>query len=160
MTDSKMYIQILIDSLKKKSSLLDNLISMTKDQAGLIDQNKFEPDSFEQLMESKKEILSELVTLDQGFNAIYQQIKTDVVENKEALKEEIIVIQAFIAEITRKSVELQSLEIRNKANLEISMNRNRTKVKQFHKSTQMASSYYKNMGNYQTTDGVFMDRKK
>ena len=58
------YINILIDTLRKKEELLKTLLAKTAGQAELLEADEFEPDAFDALMDDKDALLGDLKTLD------------------------------------------------------------------------------------------------
>lgn len=160
MEQTNSYVIVLVDTLQKKSHILDGLLSATKDQEELIAKETFQTEPFEQAMERKEWLLKELTELDQGFAAIYDRVKEELSSQKQHYKEDIQTMQRLIQTITSKGMELQALELRNKANLEISMVRNKGRVRQVKAGSQAAANYYQSMKQQQSETSLFVDKKK
>lgn len=158
--DNNTYINILSDTLVKKISIIDSLINVTLKQEEYLDQIPPDIDGFEQSLPEKSELIDLLNQLDEGFERIYDHVSEEIRNNKNQHKDQIIYLQSLIKQVTDKSAKLQTSEVRNKGKIEIYFSGIKTEIRTFKKSSQSASSYYKNMANQYQGESFFLDKKK
>jgi len=155
------YINILLDSLKKTEKLLTNLKEDTLKQTAILEKQVFDADGFNSLITSKQKYLDELAIQDAGFLDIYEKVKATMSENPSDYETEINQAKSLIKRQTELSVELQSLEEKNRTRLAVHLSNGKQKVRDFRTSSQTAAAYYKNMSNrHQEGDSYFLDSKK
>lgn len=154
------YLNILITSLRKKEMILRELLSKTEQQKVLLTDETFSEVRFMELTEEKTVLLDNLKQQDDGFEALYKRVAPILRERKEHYKEEVKTMQQLIREITDLSVQLQSLETRNRAGFELFLRNKRTEIRQVKRSRSVAANYYNSMSKMNLTDAQFMDKKK
>lgn len=154
------YMQMLAESLVKKSEILSELISKTNTQKEVVSAPEVDWDAFDTIVEDKGNLVEELVKLDDGFDALYARIKEELTENKAAYKNEIVKMQALIQEVTDKSTELQAMEHRNKALIEQRFAESKKAIKQSKMGSKAAMEYYQRMNNLKNVDPQLMDKKR
>lgn len=155
----KEYIAVLIQSLEKKSELLDKIIAKNKEQKYLFEDEGSDPDRLEENMQEKSGFIDQLNELDEGFQQIYDRIKSALQKDKESYKEEIRIMQGLITEITEKSTTVQAQEQRNRALAEKRFASVKKGIRKARTSNQAASRYYKNMANLNVVESQFLDEK-
>ena len=159
MPETERYIQILIESLKKKIQILDTLLAMNEEQARVIKEGA-DLDQFDELVSQKSEQIELIKKLDTGFDAVYLRVKPEITEHPEIHKEEIRQMQELITELTDRSVQMEASEKRNKQAVEqyfASMRRNLNTTK---KSVSAATNYYKSMTGTQYVDAQMINFKQ
>ena len=155
------YINILIDTLRKKEAILKNLLAKTEGQAELLEADEFEPDAFDALMDDKDALLGDLKTLDDGFLDLYSRVGAELKNNTDAYTDQVKTAQELVRRQMELSTELTSAEERNKAKLSIRLSQGRQKIKDFKVGAKTAAAYYKNMsGKHQDGDSYFFNREK
>lgn len=155
------YINILIDTLRKKEEILKNLLAKTEGQAELLEADEFEPDAFDALMDEKDALLGDLKTLDDGFLDLYSRVGVELKNNTDAYTDQVKTAQELVRRQMELSTELTSAEERNKAKLSIRLSQGRQKIKDFKVGAKTAAAYYKNMsGKHQDGDSYFFNREK
>ena len=154
------YMQMLAESLVKKSEILSELITKTNTQKEVVSAPEVDWDAFDAIVEDKGNLVEELVKLDDGFDALYARIKEELTENKAAYKNEIVKMQALIQEVTDKSTELQAMEHRNKALIEQRFAESKKAIKQSKMGSNAAMEYYQRMNNLKNVDPQLMDKKR
>ncbi len=154
------YMQMLADSLVKKSEILSELIDKTNTQRDVVSAPEVDWDAFDQIVEAKGNFVEELVKLDDGFDVLYARIKDELTANKAAYKTEIGAMQALIKEVTDKSTELQAMEHRNKALIEQRFAESKQAIKQSKMGSKAAMEYYQRMNNLKNIDPHLMDKKR
>lgn len=159
MAETERYMQILIESLKKKNEILDTLLALNEKQAAVI-RAEDSLDEFDALVDRKAEQISLLDKLDTGFETIYQHVRPEVTKNPERYKEQIREIQSLITELTDRSVKVQATEKRNKQGIERYFANARKNLHDSRKSVNVASSYYKSMTNTQYVDPQMINFKQ
>ena len=154
------YLEILEDSLQKKSAVLDEIIEYNRDQEQLLKSEKVSMEDLDANMEQKDGLIQRLTELDEGFEALYGRIKEQLSDNKDSYKREIKRLQELIAQITEKSVSVQAQETRNKKLIEDYFVREKSQIRQGKRASKVAYGYYKSMSNGGTAPSQFMDQKK
>ena len=155
------YINILIDTLRKKEEILKNLLAKTEGQAELLEADEFEPDAFDALMDEKDALLGDLKNLDDGFLDLYSRVGAELKNNTDAYTDQVKTAQELVRRQMELSTELTSAEERNKAKLSIRLSQGRQKIKDFKVGAKTAAAYYKNMsGKHQDGDSYFFNREK
>lgn len=154
------YLNILITSLRKKSAILRDLLARTEEQKALLTDETFSEKAFMEITEEKAVLLDNLKQQDEGFENLYKKIASALQERKDLYKDEIRTMQQLIRDITDLSVELQSLETRNRAGLELFLRNKRSEIRQVKRSRSAAAKYYNSMSKMNLVDPQFMDKKK
>lgn len=158
------YVKIMIESLNKKVEILDKLIEKTNAQSELISGKSFDDinwTQFDVLNEEKGTGIERIEELNAGFEALYQNMKSEINGNKEAYAEEIKIMQALISEITDRSIVIQTTEQRNKNEIDRIASASRGQIRETKKNMKVASDYYKTMyGTHVQQDARFLDQKK
>ncbi|MCH5275119.1 MAG: flagellar protein FliT [Lachnospiraceae bacterium] len=154
------YLEILEDSLKQKSVILDKITEYNGKQEALLKQEKMSLEDFDFYMEQKDELIEQLGRLDDGFETLYERIRQQLQENKDAHKEQIGRLQRLITQVTEKSVSIQAQETRNKKLVEEYLAREKQQLGQDRQTSKAAYDYYKSMSNAGAVMPQFMDQKK
>ncbi|MCI9664270.1 MAG: flagellar protein FliT [Lachnospiraceae bacterium] len=152
------YLEILTDSLKKKSKVLDEIMRYNSDQENLLRQESISLEELDANMELKDGLIQKLVQLDDGFETLYERIKEKLLTQKDQYKAQIGQMQELISEITEKSVSIQAQEARNKGMIENYFARERGQLRQSRQVSKAAYGYYKSMSN--GVSSQLLDQKK
>ena len=108
------YISIMLQSLKKKAAVLDEIIRLDDLQKDRLTDSECPVEDFDQTVEDKGRLIEQLGQLDSGFEKLYAQVSEELQDNKEQYADEIRQMQSLIRSITDKSVKIQAQEARNK----------------------------------------------
>ncbi|WP_099469199.1 flagellin biosynthesis protein FlgN [Konateibacter massiliensis] len=154
------YIKIMIDSLQKKTTILDKIIAVNEKQAEIIVNIKKNMVEYEASLDEKQLLIDELNLLDDGFQALYNRIQPEIVNNAEAHKDEIKEMQHYIALITDKSVEVQNGEEKNRQVISQQFALFKQEVKSFKANKKVTSQYYNTMQQTNYIQPQFLDKKK
>lgn len=155
------YLNIMIDTLRKKEVLLEGLKSTTLRQNAILEQEEFDADGFDSTIDEKQSKIDELLKLDEGFMELYNKVKDTLMSDGKDYAAEIERVKVYIKKQTDLSIELQALEEKNRIKLSVHLSKGRQKGKDFRTSSRTAAAYYKNMSNHhQDGDSYFLDRKK
>ena len=154
------YIQVLIDSLKKKSAVLDRISELNEEQKQLAATGKVDLEEFQKTLDGKQDCIDELNKLDEGFELVYERVKPELVDNAENHKDAIILLKRLISEITDKSMHVQTEEERNRQMIAAQYATYKKEIRQYKMGRNVTTSYYNSMNKLQNVEPVFMDKKK
>ena len=157
---TEQYIDILEESLKRKIEVLDEIIKKNEEQKQILDAEKFDMEAFDKNTDEKGQLIDKLGLLDSGFEKIYERVKEELTENKEAHAEQIKRMQDSIRTITEKSVFIQTTEQRNRTQVEAKFRKEREVIQLGKNSMKVAKQYYNNMNRLSGADSHFLDNKK
>ena len=154
------YIEILQRSLEKKSQVLDRIMEENRKMAVVAQEERFNPDKFDEIFDRKDALIKELNELDVGFRTVYAHVREELTDNKDEHKEEIANLQRLIKEITDKSVAVQVEEKRNQAALNNRMDSFKKELYQAKNTRKIMASYVNNMTGRNEVEPQFMEKKK
>lgn len=154
------YLQIMIESLEKKSQVLDKIIELNKVQAELSAHQPMDMQAYDKSMDDKGGLIDEINRLDDGFTSTYELVKDAVQAEPGRYREQVLVLQELIRAAVDKGMTIETQEKRNKAALETVFRMKRQEIKQMKVSNTAAVKYYKAMSRINTVDPQLMDRKK
>lgn len=153
-------VQILLQSLEKKNQILDQLISQNERQEELLKQEEFHVDRLNQMLDEQGRLVETLDQLDQGFEAVYDRTREEIVSNKEKYRTEIKRMQECIQQITAKIATINAGNMRNKALMESQFKKQKQAISKSMSMTKVAKNYYNNMNKLNHVSPVFYDSKK
>lgn len=153
------YLQIMIDSLKKKKDILIKIVSLNEKQNEILSKEELNQDAFENNMHEKGECIDELEKLDEGFQSVFDRIKEELSNNKQLYYDEIATMKKLIKEVTELGAKVEVQEARNKVKVEAMFRRERQEHKEAKRSASMAKSYYQNMSRV-SDEPQFMDARQ
>ena len=156
----KSYLQILQDSLDKKLELLIRIEEKSLEQAAMLKNSEVDLAVVDANMDEKAELIEEVLSIDNGFESIYEKIREQLIANKENFKDEIKNLKAQIERVTEKSASIQAIEARNKAQMEVVFNSQKKSLQGKRNAMSVARDYYQNMNNVKHVTPQFLDRKK
>ena len=157
--EKKSYVDMMIDSLKKKIVLLEKISEFNDMQKQAVAEESFDADDFDGLVEEKNKLILEINKLDDGFETIYDRIRDELQQNKAAYAGEIQVMQECIGRIVGLTSSIEAEEKRIRAEVEKQFSKLKQNIKETRKNSAAVSSYYKSMTKVDT-EPQFMDRKK
>lgn len=152
--------QILVESLEKKSRILDEVIKENEAQELLFKQEELDMEALDASSDRMGQLAEKLELLDEGFEAVYDRIRSELIDNKEAYRTEIKRMQALIAEITEKVVGINAARMRNKLQAETHFKNSRRKIGKASSKMKVSQNYYNNMNNLNYVESHFYDTKK
>lgn len=155
------YISVLHGSLRKKLELIKELLELTKEQNRMLSKKEVDFDSFDRIVSQKELKINEVLSIDNGFQSLYDRISAVVKENPGQYRQQILEMQNFIRTITSIGVEIENLEHKNKEKFKDFVALKRSTIKDFKVSNKTAVSYYKNMSNqHREWQSYFVDSRK
>lgn len=159
-TEFSTCFKVLEDTIAKKEQYLDEVLVLTKGQEELLLREKFSMDAFTELMDKKEPYIKKISEFDAGFEAVFAKMKRSMETYKKEFEPRIRAIQQKIKTVLEKGAALCTLEEQNKARLEHCLKDKKQEIKNFKRSSQTVSSYYKNMAGSIADQSFFMDKKK
>lgn len=154
------YVNIMIQSLNKKIKVLEEIKRLNQLQKELLENDHSDADEFDKTVEDKSALIKQLDQLDSGFDTLFDKVKDELTNHKEAYVDRIRIMQDLIRQITDLSMELQAQESRNKDLMTRKFVSVKERAKVVRTNTKAANQYYKNMMNLHYVDPQFMDNKK
>ncbi len=154
------YVQILVESLQKKTHILSQIIDKSQKQYDIFQSEPVDLDGFEKYTMQKTDLIQKLDELDIGFEILYKRVKQMLNANKSVYAKEILQMQQLITVITDQSVKIQRMEMKNKTTIEAYFSHARKRLRASQKITTAANSYHKNMNRVNRVDPQLLDTKK
>ena len=156
------YVQIMLESLKKKEKILIKISEKNLEQKAIVEVDELSFEEFDRIIDEKAELINQLDVLDRGFESLYEKVKTELQsdEGKIKYKNEIACMQECIRNITEKSTSIQVQEQRNKQAIEAAFRNEKEKLKSGKISSRAAVNYYKTMNQTNYVSPQFLDKKK
>ena len=152
--------QILLQSLEKKTQLLDKIIQQNSVQEDILKQEDLDMDAFDEAINKQGEYIEELDRLDQGFEAVYDRVRAELLQDKSRYRAEIARMQELIQKITDKIVTVNAGNMRNKTLAENQFQKKRTTIGTGASKNRAARNYYNSMNNLNYVSPQFYDSKK
>ena len=152
--------QILVESLEKKSRILDEIIKENEAQEILFKQDQLDMEALDASADRMGELAEKLELLDEGFEAVYDRIRQELIDNKSAYRQEIRRMQELIAVITEKVVGINAARMRNKTQAEKQFKKSRQQIGRATSKMKASQNYYNNMNRLNYVDPQFYDNKK
>lgn len=157
------YINIMRESLKKKSELLESIIEKNRAQYECVNKKEFDEvdwDAFNLLVTEKEILIDRINVMDEGFQNLYDRVKEQLEKNKESYKKEILEMQEIIKKLTDQGVEISTGEERNKVLIENLTTSRKKAIKTRRNSLKISQNYYQSMRNQYSDDLNMLDKKK
>ena len=152
--------QVLLESLEKKSRILDAVIKENEAQELLFKQEELDIEALDASTDRMGELAEKLELLDEGFEAVYDRIREELIQNKSAYRTEIKRMQELIAEITEKVVGINAARMRNKLQAETYFKKSRQQIGKATSKIKVSQNYYNNMNRLNYVDPQFYDNKQ
>ena len=156
------YLDLLEESLVKKSAILDKIEEFNLKQKDIFTGNTDAPDfdRFDSYVEEKGKLIDELNSLDNGFETMYERVADTLKENKKGNADRIRRLQDLIREITDKSSSLQSQERANRELMEDFFQNARGQIGKGRTSLNAAYSYFQSQRAGTGTESFYVDSKQ
>lgn len=152
--------QILVESLEKKNRILDEIISENEAQEILLKQEELDLEALDASADRMGELAEKLELLDEGFEAVYDRIREELIDNKSVYRVEIRRMQELIAGITEKVVGINAARMRNKQQAETQFKKSRQQIGKASSKMKASQNYYNNMNRLNYVAPQFYDNKK
>lgn len=115
--------------------------------------------TFDETLDRKGEYIDQLISLDDGFQTLFDNVKKEIGDHKELYAEQIKRMQGLIHDITDLSASLEVQERRNKKLAEDFFSIQRQDMNHSRSSSAAAFNYYQTMNNFKNIPPQFMDKK-
>ena len=157
------YVNILIESLREKNDVLDEIAAADALQAELFKAEEPDMEAIRKSQDKIGELAEKLDKLNEGFESVYGRVRGELQNNKELYRDEIITMQELISTITGKSVKIEAEQSRNRANAERFFKERKDSLKGRRNTVQKINIYANQMHNVVPRgqiDATFLDKKK
>lgn len=159
-TEFSTCFKVLEDTIEKKNRYLDEVLTLTKAQEEVLLKEQFSMDDFTALMDKKEPYIAKISEFDAGFESVFAKMKPEMETYKKEFEPRIRKLQGMIKTVLEKGAALCTLEEQNKSRLDYCLKDKKQEIKNFKRSSQTVSNYYKNMAGAVTDQSFFMDKKK
>lgn len=157
---SQSSIQVLVESLEKKSRLLDDIIRENDVQEDILKQEELDMDALDASTDRISSLAEALEKLDDGFESVYDRTREELISNKAAYRSEIARMQKLIGEITDKVVHINASRMRNKMRADQQFKKSRNQIGKAASKMKVSKNYYNSMNNLHYVSPQFYDSKK
>ncbi len=154
------YLSIMLQSLRKKEEVLDEIIRLDDLQKETLTDPLRRAEEFDKTVEDKSACIEQLEQLDSGFEKLYAQVEEELAANSGAHAEEIRQIQEKIRNITDKSVRIQAQEARNKDLMMRKFDAVKKQAKDVRLNSKAITGYYQTMKGPVSLEPHYLDGKK
>lgn len=153
-------LDMLEESLEKKIRVMKKIEEENARQKELLtNPDSVDLEAFDRILDVKGGYIDELISLDDGFQNLFDRVKAEIGENKELYADQIKRMQRLIHEITDMSASIEAAERRNKKLAENYFSAARQRMSQSRHTSAAAFNYYQTMSNYKNIPPQFMDKK-
>lgn len=143
------YVDMMVDTLKRKEEILTIIYNKTKEQEILLKEEELNQEKFNELIQEKGERIEQLNQMDEGFDRLFRQVEREINANRDAYREQIQTMQKMITLVGELGMKIQALEHQNSERFKIYLSAQRKTIRDFHVNSRTASTYYKNMSSAQ-----------
>lgn len=154
------YLELLIQSLKKKLLLLNQIIVLNQQQKEMLMDENLDPDTLDVNVREKDELISQVTQLDDGFDEVYAHIADLMKKNHSDYEEELDRMRELIRQIMAKDASIRADEQRNYELAQKKFARVKKQIREVKNSQKMVNRYYQNMMQQRQADIQYMDNKK
>ena len=154
------YLTILTEGLRKKIQILDEIQRICDYQGKVLETTPIDYEKFDMYVDDKDVCIVQLTRLDEGFEQVYEKVRTELQDNKDKYADWIRETKELITQITERSVAIQTQESRNKQAVENAFRKERENMGKGKKSMKAAMDYYRSMNGTGVITSQYMDKKK
>lgn len=152
--------QILMESLEKKNRVLDAIIRENEVQEKILKAEELDMDALDTSTNRLGELAEQLERLDDGFEALYDRIREELMANKDSYRDEIARMQTLIGQITDKVVKINAARMRNERQARKTFQKARDQIGKASSQVRASRSYFNNMNRLNYVEPQFYDNKK
>ena len=153
----------MIESLTKKSEILDTLIRKNEAQHDCVAGKEYEEidwDAFNLIVAEKQIAIDRIVKMDEGFQSLYDRVKEQLSEDRSKYADKIKEIQKLIEKVTGQGIKITTGEERNRKIIEKVFGNRKKEIKRTRNSLKVANSYAQTMSGDFGMDFSAQDIKK
>lgn len=152
--------QILMESLEKKNRILDEIIRENEVQEKILKEEELDMDALDESTDRLGVFAEQLERLDDGFEAVYDRTREELIANRENYRREITRMQELIGQITDKVVKINAAQLRNKRQADSQFKKSRDQIGKAVSQVRASRNYYNNMNRLNYVAPQFYDNKK
>lgn len=152
--------QILMESLEKKNRVLDEIIRENEVQEKILKAEELDMDALDSSTDRLGGLAEQLERLDEGFEALYDRIREELVAHKDSYRSEIRAMQGLIGQITDKVVKINAARMRNERQAQKAFQNARDQIGRASSQVRASRSYFNNMNRLNYVAPQFYDNKK
>ncbi len=153
-------LDMLEESLIKKLEVMNKIQEENARQKEILsDPEEVDFEAFDKTLDVKGDYIDELNSLDEGFQSLFDRVKSDIGNNKEAYAEQIKRMQKLIHDVMDASASIEAQERRNKALAEKYFSTERERMANSKRSSAVAFNYYQTMSKSKDIPPQFLDKK-
>jgi len=153
-------LEILIESLQKKICLLNEILMNSKKQLAMTELEKFDLEEFDESVNKKTDLIKKMDQNDQGFDVVFDRVKTELIDNQNEYLVEIAQMQDLIRKILDIGSEIHVVEKQSREGLERYFKENKSKLQKGRRDGNAVLNYYKQVNQTDYVAPMFMDQKK
>lgn len=154
------YVQVLIDTITKKEETLRKILEITRRQELLSKQEVYSSDEMEETLNEKEIQIARINYLDEGFQSVYDRVRSEVRNNIEKYRQDVLTLQERIRTCTEIANEIQVLEERNRNRFSALFSKTRSEYSTSKTRANVAQNYFRTMNNSKVMDAYFVDKKQ
>lgn len=152
--------QILLRSLEKKNQILDDIIRENALQEEILKRDNLDMDALDASLDRIGSYAEMLEKQDDGFEALYDRVRTEIMTNKSRYQAEIVQMQNGIQQITDKVVKINTARMRNQMRADSQFKKQAQEIKNAMSKTRASQNYYNSMNKLNYVSPQFYDSKK
>ena len=153
-------LDMLEESLVKKIEVMHKIQDENEKQKELLkNPENVDEKAFDEILDIKGDLIEQLISLDDGFQSLFDRVKEEVGNNKDLYKDQIKRMQSYIQEITGLSASIEAAEHRNKKLAENYISTARRKMEFSRQTSSAAFNYSQTMNYYKDVPPQFVDNK-
>jgi tetrahydromethanopterin S-methyltransferase subunit A len=156
----KEYLDLLIQSLKKKLLLLNRISVLNQEQRDILQDDNATPDEFDINVRDKDELVQQITALDAGFDEVYAHIRELMERDHSAYETQLQEMRELIRQIMAADTAVRADEQRNYQLAQQKFKNIKKRVREVKASQKMVNSYYQNMMKQSRYAPQYMDQKK
>ncbi len=115
--ENNSYIQMLLETLQKQETTLQEVLEVTKHQSEIANGQLFDEEAFGETLNQKEILIARLNSLDDGFASVYGRVRSVILQEKDVYREDVLKMKESIKRCTDLGVEIKVLEERNRDKL-------------------------------------------
>ena len=154
------YVDIMLDSLKRKKDYLDEILTLTERQSEIAELKELDDDAFGETVDRKEILIDNINEIDKGFTSVYDRIRGNLLDNKDRYLDKLKSMQELIKYCMDAGLKIEALEERNRAKLEFVLANRQKNFRQVKQSRNIVNKYYRGMSSSIMNDSMLYDRKK
>lgn len=154
------YVQVLIDTITKKEETLRKILEITKQQESISKQEVYASEDMEETLNEKEIQIARLNYLDEGFQSVYDRVRSEIRNHLDTYKQDVLVLQDKIRICTEIGNEIMVLEERNRNRFSVLFSKAHADYSSSKSQANVAQNYFKTMNNSKVMDAYFVDKKQ